>query len=203
MHIIHALQVWWQQQTVIELMGVFTGVLCVLLAAFNNIWNWPVAIVSVGIYIYIFFHTHLYADMGLQVYFMAMNIYGWYFWNNKPATEEKAPVFRISLREIIYSVIATIVFTVFLGSVLKYTSASFPYLDSFCAACSLVGQVFLARKVLENWLIWIFVDIIYLPIYILKHLDVTAMMYGLYIFIAIWGYFDWRREYREQQLQGA
>jgi nicotinamide mononucleotide transporter len=141
--------------------------------------------------------------MGLQVYFMAMNFYGWYFWNKKPATEEKAPVFRISMREIIYSVIATIVFTVFLGSVLKYTSASFPYLDSFCAACSLVGQVFLARKVLENWLIWIFVDIIYLPIYILKHLDVTAMMYGLYIFIAIWGYFDWRREYREQQLQQA
>ena len=82
---------------------------------------------------------------------------------------------------------------------MHYKPASFPYLDSFCTACSLVGQVLLARKVLENWLIWIFVDIIYLPIYILKHLDVTAIMYGLYVFLAIWGYFDWRKEYREQQ----
>ncbi len=202
-HFTHALEIWWQHQTVLELMGFFTGVLCVWLAAINNIWNWPVAVVSVGIYIFIFFNTHLYADMGLQVYFMAMNIYGWYFWSKKPITEEKTPVLRITPREIAYSIIAVIVFTVFLGSVLKYTTASYPFLDSFCTACSLVGQVFLARKVLENWLIWIFVDIIYLPVYILKHLDVTALMYGLYIFIAIWGYLDWQKEYREQQLQQA
>jgi nicotinamide mononucleotide transporter len=201
MHITHALQSWWQHQSLLEIIGVITGLLCVALAAINNIWNWPVAIVSVGIYIFIFFDSHLYADMGLQVYFMAMNFYGWYYWSKKPDAEQKIPVMRITGRETIYSIIAVIVFTVFLGSVLKYTPASYPYIDSFCAACSLVAQVFLARKVLENWLIWIFVDVIYVGVYIFKHLDLTAIMYGVYVALALWGYFDWKKDYREQILQ--
>ena len=201
MHITHALQSWWQHQSLLEIIGVITGLLCVALAALNNIWNWPIAIVSVGIYIFIFFDSHLYADMGLQVYFMAMNFYGWYYWSKKPDTEQKIPVMRITSRETIYSIIAVIVFTVFLGSVLKYTPASYPYIDSFCAACSLVAQVFLARKVLENCLIWIFVDVIYVGVYIFKHLDLTAIMYGVYVGLALWGYFDWKKDYREQILQ--
>lgn len=168
------------------------------LAAVNNIWNWPIACISVGIYIFIFFHSHLYADMGLQFYFMAMNIYGWYFWSHKPPAAEKTPVVRITRKESLLSVIAIVVFTIFLGSVLKYTPASYPYLDSFCTACSLVAQVFMARKVLENWLIWIFVDIIYVGVYIFKHLDLTAGMYGLYVGIALLGYLDWRKDYKKQ-----
>ena len=198
MHITHALHTWWQHQSLLEIMGVITGLLCVGLAALNNIWNWPIAIISVGIYIFIFFDSHLYADMGLQVYFMVMNFYGWYYWSKKPDTEEKSPVMRITEKEILYSIVATVVFTVFLGSVLKYTPASYPYIDSFCAACSLVAQVFLARKVLENWLIWIFVDIIYVGVYIFKQLDLTAIMYGVYVVLALWGYYDWRKDYRKQ-----
>lgn len=198
MHIIHALQQWWQQQTWLEISGVITGLLCVYLAAVNNIWNWPIAIVSVGIYIFIFFDSHLYADMGLQVYFMAMNIYGWYYWSQKSANETKSPVLRITRREILLSIVATIVFTYILGSILKYTPASYPFVDSFCTACSLVAQVFLARKVLENWLIWIFVDIIYVGVYIFKHLDLTAVMYAIYVGIALLGYIDWRKDYKAQ-----
>ena len=110
---------------------------------------------------------------------------------------------RITRQEIVYSIVATVVFTVFLGSVLKYTPASYPYIDSFCAACSLVAQVFLARKVLENWLIWIFVDIIYVGVYIFKHLDLTAIMYAVYVFLALWGYFDWKKDYKKQVLQAG
>src|ERR1700733_8848769 len=104
MHIIHILQEWWRQQTWLEVTGVVTGLLCVGLAAINNIWNWPIAIISVGIYIFIFFDARLYADMGLQFYFMAMNIYGWYYWSYKPADEKKAPVVLITKREVIFSV---------------------------------------------------------------------------------------------------
>jgi len=198
MQIIHALQHWWQQQSLLEVIGVITGLICVFLAAKNNIWNWPIAIVSVGIYIFIFFDTHLYADMGLQVYFMAMNIYGWYYWAKKPVDEAKTPVAIITKKEIIYSIIATIIFTVTLGTGLKYTPASYPYIDSFCTACSLVAQVFLARKVLENWLIWIFVDIVYVGVYIFKGLDLTAIMYAIYVGIALLGYLDWRKDYKKQ-----
>ncbi|BAU52262.1 nicotinamide riboside transporter PnuC [Mucilaginibacter gotjawali] len=195
---IYFLQDWLHQQTWLEIIGVVTGLLCVALAAINNIWNWPIAIVSVGIFIFIFFKAHLYADMGLQVYFMLMNIYGWYYWSQAPDEEEKTPVLIVTKTELIYAGIAVVIFTFILGSLLKYTPASFPFLDSFCAACSLVGRVFLARKVLENWLIWIFVNIIYIGIFIFKHLELTAIMYGVYVILALWGYFDWRREYKRQ-----
>ena len=126
MHIIHTVQDWWQHQTLLEITGVITGLLCVYLAAKNNILNWPFAIVSVVIYIFIFFEAHLFADMGLQVYFLIMNIYGWYYWSRKTATEIKAPVKRITSVEIVISVIAIVVFTFILGFFLKYTTASYP-----------------------------------------------------------------------------
>jgi len=181
MQFIHYLQQWWQQQSLLEFIGVVTGLLCVYLAAKNKIWNWPIAIVSVGIYIFIFYDTHLYADMGLQVYFMGMNIYGWYYWAKKPAGEDKTPVALISRKELVISIIAIVVFTFILGTLLKYTPASYPYVDSFCTACSLVAQVWLARKILENWLIWIFVDIVYVGVYIFKGLHLTAIMYAIYV----------------------
>src|SRR5471030_2599630 len=109
MGIIHTLQTWWQGQSLIEVIGVITGLLCVYLAAKNIIWNWPIAIISVAIYIFIFFKAHLYADMGLQFYFLAMNIYGWYFWSRKPATDDKTPVISIKKKEIIFSIIAVII----------------------------------------------------------------------------------------------
>jgi len=198
MGITHALQTWWQQQSLLEVIGVITGLLCVYLAAKNIIWNWPFAIISVVIYIFIFFKSHLFADMGLQFYFLATNIYGWYYWSKKPASEDKTPVVRIQRKEGLLSVAAVIVFTFLLGSVLKYTTASYPYLDSFCTACSLVAQFFLARKVLENWLIWVFVDVIYVGVYIYKDLHLTAVMYAIYVAIALMGYFDWKRDWKKQ-----
>lgn len=189
-----AFQVWWQQQTWPELLGFTTGLLCVYLAAKNIIWNWPLAIISVISYAFIFYQKHLFADTGLQVYFLAMNIYGWYHWSKRSALDNLAPVVRITNSQILLSIGGVVFVTFFLGSVLKYTTASYPYLDSFCAACSVVAQVLLARKVLENWLIWVFVDIIYVGIYIFKDLHITAIMYGVYIPIAVLGYMDWKKE---------
>nr|WP_294944928.1 nicotinamide riboside transporter PnuC [uncultured Mucilaginibacter sp.] len=198
MQIVHLLQDWWQHQTWLEITGVITGLICVYLAAKNNIWNWPIATVSVTIYIFIFFEAHLFADMGLQVYFFIINLYGWYYWSHKPAEEKKIPVARITKTEVLLSAGAIVVFTFILGTLLRYTTASFPYLDSFCTACSLVAQVFLARKVLENWLIWIFVDVIYVGVYLYKDLHLTAVMYAIYVGIALMGYVDWRKDYKKQ-----
>ncbi|MGZ3943966.1 MAG: nicotinamide riboside transporter PnuC [Mucilaginibacter sp.] len=205
MQIIHALQDWWHQQTWLEIIGVITGLLCVYLAARNNIWNWPIAIISVGIYIFIFMDARLYADMGLQVYFLGMNIYGWYFWSRKPAVEVKTPVVMITMQQAIVSALIIAVITPLLGfllikfaPILHYTPASYPYIDSFCTACSLVAQVFMARKVLQNWLIWIFVDVVYVGVYIFKHLDLTAGMYFIYVGIALMGYIDWKKDYKKQ-----
>lgn len=205
MQIIQAIEVWLKQQTLIETLGVITGLLCVYLAARNNIWNWPLAIISVGIYIFIFFDARLYADMGLQFYFMAMNIYGWYFWSNKKIVEIKTPVVKIKRVQIIYALLIIIIITPTLGyiliklaPILHYKPASFPFLDSFCTACSLVAQFYMARKILENWLLWVFVDIIYVGVYIFKGLDLTAIMYAVYVAIALMGYVDWKKEYKKQ-----
>jgi nicotinamide mononucleotide transporter len=184
----------------LEWCGVFTGILCVWLAAKNNIWNWPIAIISVLIYIFIFFESKLYADMGLQVYFFAMNIYGWYYWGKQKENPTKErPISTITKKEIILSLIGVVIFTSALGFILqKNTDASFPFVDSFCTAVSLIAQIFLARRVIQNWLIWIFVDIVYVGVYFSKDLYATGLMYALYIGIATMGYLDWRKIYREQ-----
>lgn len=204
---LHALIEYWHQLSWIEFWGVVTGLLCVALAAMNNIWNWPMAIISVILYIYIFYNSQLYADMGLQVYFLVVNIYGWYFWSKHADDEVKTPVKLINRKEVLWSIAVIIVFTPLLGftliklaPILHYKPAAYPYLDSFCTAGSVVAQIFLARKVLQNWLIWIFVDIIYVGVYIVKNLEATAFMYGVYVIIALLGYLDWRKDYHRQIL---
>ena len=194
MQIAQALQMWWHQQTWQELTGFTTGLLCVYLAAKNVIWNWPLAIISVCFYAYIFFEKHLFADAGLQIYLLTMNIYGWYHWSKRSPADNLTPVVRINKMQMLVAAGSVAAVTVFLGSVLRYTNASYPYLDSFCAACSIVAQVLLARKVLENWLIWAFVNAIYVVIYLVKDLQLTALMYGIYIPIVIAGYINWKKE---------
>lgn len=188
------------QTSRLEWCGVITGILCVWLAAKNSILNWPIAIVSVLIYIFIFYQSKLYADMGLQFYFLAMSGYGWYFWTkNKNNGEAETPVILITKKEVAFSIIGIIFFTVILGFILRQnTDAAFPFIDSFCTACSLIAQLLMARKVLQNWLIWIFVDIIYVGVYISKDLYATAIMYALYVYIAWVGYKVWNKTYREE-----
>ena len=186
--------------TPLEWWGVITGLTCVWLAAKNNIWNWPIACISVIIYVFIFFEGKLYSDAALQIYFLVMNVYGWYYWSKKKNKEIKqTPVVSITRKEIIFSILGIAAFTLGLGFTLfKKTDASFPFIDSFCTACSVIAQIFLARKVLQNWLIWIFVDIIYVSVYFSKELYATGLMYAIYIVIATIGYLDWRKTYREQ-----
>jgi nicotinamide mononucleotide transporter len=205
MQIIHALQQWWQQQTLLEFTGVITGLLCVYLAAKNNIWNWPIAIVSTAIYVYIFAKTALYADMFQYVYLCITSIYGWYYWGRNPQSEDKSPVTLITKKQIIISIAIVIIATPVLGytlisfaKTLNYNPPAYPYIDSFCTACSFIAQFFLARKILENWLIWIFVDIIYTVVYFKKHLQITAFMFAVLVIIAILGYIDWKKDYKKQ-----
>lgn len=201
MNLILTITDWLKSQSLLEVSGVISGILCVYLAAKNNIWSWPIAIISVFLYTFIFFEEKLYADAGLQIYFLFTNIYGWYFWSRKSATDHKAPITFVSRKFFLISTACIVIFTFLLGTFLfKKTDASFPYIDSFCTACSLVAQVFLARKIIENWLIWIFVDIIYVGVYLMKDLHLTAGMYALYIVIAAMGYITWKREFKQSQL---
>lgn len=180
---------------ILEIFGVLTGFACVWLAARNSLWNFPITIVSVFIYMVIFYKAKLYADMGLQVYFLAMAIYGWYYWINRRDENKKLkPIRRIMLWELGVGILIVIVFTLLFGSFLhRHTDAFFPFLDSFCTGGSLLGAYFLSRRVLENWVIWILVDIIYLYLYIAKGLYLTTFLYVAYIGVAVFGYREWKK----------
>ncbi|WP_316741441.1 nicotinamide riboside transporter PnuC [Pedobacter antarcticus] len=199
--IMHGTVVFLKHTGWLEGCGVITGLICVWLAARNHLLNWPFAIISVSIYIFICFRSKLYADMGLQFYFLLMNIYGWYFWLKKRNDGDKSmPVHQISNRDIRFSVLAVLAFTLIAGYLLKtHTDAKLPFMDSFCTGCSLVAQWLLARRVLQNWLIWVAVDILYTGVYLSRELYATAFMYLIYIGIAWMGYIQWKKSFLLQQ----
>ncbi|TWR24275.1 nicotinamide mononucleotide transporter [Mucilaginibacter achroorhodeus] len=208
MQILHALQVWWQHQTWQELTAAITSLVCVYLAAKNHILNWPIAILSTALYIYVYQQAAFYADMLQNVYLCVISMYGWYHWSRNTITENKAPIVSISKRQTLYALLFIAVFTPVLGFTLitftqklNYRPPVYPYLDSFCTCCSFVAQFFLTRKVLQNWLLWVFVDIIYTIIYFKKDLQATSILFFILLIIAALGYRDWKREYQQQQPQ--
>ena len=180
----------------VEWFGVITGALCVYLAAKENILNWPVAMLSVITYIYIFYNAKLYGDTVLQFYFLGTSIYGWYYWTfgSIKSLKSERPVTSLSAKEwgIFIGILPVLSFLI--GFLLdRYTDSDVPYIDAFCTVLSFIAQYLLTRKKLENWLIWIFVDIAYIPLYIHKNLIATAILYFVFLFIALKGYLDWKK----------
>lgn len=181
-----------------EWLGVITGFICIYLAARENIWSWPVSIISVLAYAWVFFEARMYGDMALQFYFLFTAMYGWYYWVKKQDLQEK-PIDTITTKGWILSLISVLVLSVLLGFFLdNYTNTDVPYEDGFCTAMSFVAQFLLTRKILQNWLLWIFVDICYIPLYLYKNLNLSAIFYAFLVAIALKGYLDWRKNYREQ-----
>lgn len=198
-HIVHE----FRQTTTLEWIGAITGIYCVYLAAKQNIWNWPVAIISVLAYTVVFFKSQLYGDAGLQIYFLGTCIYGWYFWIKKKEKNE-TPVTSLNFKEYTWIIIAIVVLSLLLGLFLKkFTPTNVPYIDGFCTAVSFIAQILMTRKILQNWALWIFVDICYVPLYIYKDLYVTAILYLILLVLAWLGYVDWQREYKKSTISSG
>lgn len=172
------------------------GAVSVYLSARENIWSWPTAIVNVGLYIFVFLESGLYSDMGLQVVYLVLSIYGWYKWLFGGEHRTALHVSRASSREWAVSAVVAVVFWLGLA---RYTSTlprvAFPYLDAGLTTLSLVAQWMMTRKKLENWALWIIADIVYVPMYVLKHLYVTAGLYAVFLGLAVLGLVEWRRSY--------
>ena len=181
--------------TWLEWLGTISGFACVYLAARENIWNWPVAIISVIAYSILFFEYRLYGDAALQIYFMGTSIYGWYYWLKRKELHEK-PVVHLNRKGFAGVFVAGIVLTLLLGWFLDYyTDTNVPYADGFCTAISFIAQFLMTRKVLQNWILWIVVDVCYVPLYLYKDLMLTAILYTLFLGLAVLGYLQWRRSY--------
>lgn len=185
-----------------EAIAVVLGLISVYLVTRQNVWCYPLGIISVFIYIFIFYEVKLYADMGLQVFFIVLQAYGWYEWLYGGEGKTELAVTWARKKEYLYSALFVLFATAALGAALhQLTDAALPYVDSFLAVLSMVGQWMMAKKYIENWILWVVVNIGSIGMYAFKGLYFTTFLYVVYFGLAILGYIEWKRAIPEIKKQ--
>ena len=180
--------------TPLELISFVLSVLTVLLNIRRNHWAWLFAIISSAAYGVVFFNARLYGDMGLQAVFIVVSVWGWYSWLHGGAQNQALVVSRLDRAGWTASAIGWAVGFVLLAWFLKrFTDTDVPHADGFLTAGSLLGQVLLSRKKVENWHAWIAVDVLYVGLYLYKNLMLTAILYALFVVMAVIGLRAWSR----------
>lgn len=177
-----------------EIAGTLFGVVAVWLTTRQNVWCWPLGIVNVLLYAVVFYQSKLYADMGLQLVYVGFALYGWYHWLHPGPSRRVLPVTRIGAAAALSLVAAFAVASWGLSTFLATrTDASLPSVDAATTVASLTAQWLQARKVLENWYVWIVTDLIYIAMYVYKDLFLTAGLYLVFTILAVVGLREWRR----------
>lgn len=178
----------------IEIAAVFLGIVNILLIIRRSVWNYPFAIAMVSLYFIIFREAKLYSDAGLQIFFLIVNIYGWWSWQRSKAAAGEIIVERLGGGALLAwgagSVLAIAVWGSFMHA---NTDASYPYWDAAIAMLSVAGQILMTRRYLENWWWWIAVNTISIPLYIVKGLHLTAGLYALFLLLSAAGLVEWQR----------
>lgn len=181
----------------LESLAVIFSLIYVVLAARENIWCWAAAVVSVSLYIFICFEAKLYAETGLQIFYLIMAVTGYFLWKKSP-NKKQLDIKELSIGNHALILFVGIVFTLILGYVLTiYTQAKLPLLDSFTTVFSIIATFMVIKKIIENWLYFIAIDIISIYLYNSRDLQQTAMLFILYTVIAIIGYYNWLRLMQE------
>jgi nicotinamide mononucleotide transporter len=178
----------------IEIVAVLLGIANIVLIIRRSVWNFPVAIVMVALYFVIFREAKLYSDAGLQVFFAVVNLYGWWSWHRNKADAGEVVVRHLPPLGyglwIVGSVAAIWAWGSFMGT---YTQTSYPHWDASVAMLSVAGQILMTRRFVENWHYWIVVNLISIPLYVVKELYLTAGLYGVFLVLAIAGLIEWRK----------
>ena len=185
---------YWMQNW-LEATGLVFGLVCVVLLIRQNIWNWPIGLLYSLVSVVVFLHARLYADLGLHVFYAVMNAYGWYYWGfaKRPAQAETLPVTHAPARVATALAIIVTVATAVMGWLLaNRTDAAVPYWDSATTTMSFAAMWLTARKHIENWIVWLVVDVVATGIYLSKGLEMYALLYCVYIGMAIAGWWAWR-----------
>jgi nicotinamide mononucleotide transporter len=199
----------WLWSNKIELIGAILGLLYILFSIRQHILTWATGLLTSVLYIIVFFQSGFYADMGLQVYYVFISIYGWYFWlkgEKKAArnSEQQVPVTRIKKWVLVKSAIVTLLIFLFLIFILKrFTDSTVPVMDSLTTALSITATWMLAKKYIEHWLIWIFVDFFSAGLYVYKNLWPTVVLFIVYAVMAIVGYLEWKKDLNKSELKSG
>lgn len=184
----------------IELIGTIFGLITVYLASRENILTWPTGLINVAFFFFLFYQVNLYSDMVLQVYFFIMSLYGWYFWRTKPNNQaitslshdwQKKYAIILVLGSVALGILMTNVHLI-LPTIFD-VPAAYPFADAFTTVASIMATILLSRKVLENWYLWIAVDLVSILLYTLKGINLVAIEYIVFLIICIFGLIKWRR----------
>jgi nicotinamide mononucleotide transporter len=184
----------------IEAVAVVMTLVGIVLTIKEKIACWPVAIVGILAYMVVFIRARLYADTALQPIYVVQNIYGWWYWAHGGARGQgDAPIVVLSARALAGWLMGTAIVSVVVGAALaRWTNAAAPYADATLSTTSLVANWLLARKVLENWWLWIAVNVGYVILFWRKHLQLSAGLYAVLLILAIAGLIEWQRSRQRQ-----
>lgn len=184
----------YMEQT-IEIIGTIVGFIYLWLEYKASIYLWIASIIMPAIYLFVFYEAGLYADFGINIYYLLIAVYGWITWKygGKTANHE-LPITHCSKR--IWwrmTLVFLLTFTLIAYILLNFTDSTVPWWDSFTTALSIVGMWMLARKYIEQWWVWLVVDVVSAGLYIYKELYPTALLYAFYAAICYMGYYQWKK----------
>ena len=189
----------WLGNNWLEILAAAFGIWSVWLSTRQHLWAWPTAIVNVVLYAVVFRAAKLYADMGLQVVYAVLSAYGWYHWKHGGAHDSTLPVARASRREwLVLTALAAVAATGLARLLANKTDAALPAMDATLSVVSLAAQYMMTRKLIENWLVWIALDVVYIGMFEYKQLHVTAALYAVWLVLAVLGWRSWRESLRTQ-----
>lgn len=194
--LVTSFQVYLQSIAWLELSGLISGLLCVWLLIRQNIWTFPIGLFYSVVSVVVFTQERLYADVLLNGYYVAMNGYGWYYWlyGGQQRSPDTLPVSFTPVRTRWILVALVTASTLAMGWFLdNRTDADLPYWDSATTTMSFAAMWMTARKYIDNWIVWLVVDIIATGMYIFKGIEFYAVLYGVYLFMAVAGWRAWKR----------
>lgn len=184
----------------LELTGAAVGLIYLALEYRASIYLWIAGFVMPAIYVFVYYEAGLYADVGINVYYLMTSVYGWCCWlygrrkHRDASAPRELPITRTPVRLYGWLAAAFLLTLLPIACILiRFTDSTVPWLDSFTTASSIVAMWMLARKYLEQWLAWILTDVVCCGLYLYKELYFTAALYGLYALIAVFGYRKWKK----------
>jgi nicotinamide mononucleotide transporter len=181
---------------IVEILAAILTLWCVYLTTKRNLIQWPVGIWAVVLYAIVFLNARLYADFILQGIFAIQGVIGFIVWyqNREVNKSYITKVERLTNKQRVFFLIPILISYFIIAYIFKtYTNASLPYVDSMTAVLSLVANQLLVKRKIENWYLWIFVDFVYVGMFLFKGLYVSSGLYLILLFLAIKGFYNWRK----------
>jgi nicotinamide mononucleotide transporter len=188
----------WAPYSLTETLGFVTGAACVYLVVRQSVWNFPLGIANNVFFLVLFVNSRLYGDAALQIVYIALGIPGWYYWLYGGRNRERLRITHGSPGLLVAVGILVVIGTVGLVLVLRAAGGAAPVMDAFTTVLSLAAQYLLNRKAVENWLLWIVADVIYIWLYISRDLELTAILYFVFLCLCVAGFLSWRRSLKAQ-----